>query len=205
MATVPDDEDHAIFERIDGRIALGRESRWSTCTSLGSTAAMLGDWDLQSTLLAADPAGGRACAWPSRRFAPASPSWRKAPDRSARFPAQAVHRLARVPPRLGEPLSSPAGRRVRDRASDGDRRSSAVADVVGAGADARRRLLLQPRMAGRGARAAAALDAPRPDFVLRLATLRLRPLAARTLSRLALWPAAGHHAADARLVGNASR
>lgn len=50
VATVPDDEAHAEFERIDN------DHRWaglalvdSTC--LGSTAAMLGDWDLQSTLL----------------------------------------------------------------------------------------------------------------------------------------------------------
>jgi hypothetical protein len=50
VATVPDDEDHAMFERIDG------ESRWAGVALvdahlLGSTAAMLGDWDLQSTLL----------------------------------------------------------------------------------------------------------------------------------------------------------
>jgi len=50
IATVPDDEAHAAFERIDG------ESRWAGVAVvdahlLGSTAAMLGDWDLQSTLL----------------------------------------------------------------------------------------------------------------------------------------------------------
>ena len=50
VATVPDDEAHAAFERIDG------ESRWAGVALvdsrlLGSTAAMLGDWDLQSTLL----------------------------------------------------------------------------------------------------------------------------------------------------------
>ena len=50
VATVPDDEAHAAFERIDG------QTRWAgvamvDAKTLGSTAAMLGDWDLQSTLL----------------------------------------------------------------------------------------------------------------------------------------------------------
>ena len=50
VATVADDEEHAGFERIDA------ESRWAGVAMvdahlLGSTAAMLGDWDLQSTLL----------------------------------------------------------------------------------------------------------------------------------------------------------
>ena len=50
VATVADDEAHEMFERIDG------ESRWAGIALvdsrlLGSTAAMLGDWDLQSTLL----------------------------------------------------------------------------------------------------------------------------------------------------------
>jgi len=50
VVTVPDDEAHEAFERIDA------ESRWAgvavvDARLLGSTAAMLGDWDLQSTLL----------------------------------------------------------------------------------------------------------------------------------------------------------
>lgn len=50
VAIVPDDEQHQAYERIDG------ESRWAGVALvdahlLGSTAAMLGDWDLQSTLL----------------------------------------------------------------------------------------------------------------------------------------------------------
>ena len=50
VATVADDEAHEQFERIDA------ESRWAgvgvvDSRLLGSTAAMLGDWDLQSTLL----------------------------------------------------------------------------------------------------------------------------------------------------------
>jgi hypothetical protein len=50
IVTVPDDEAHEKFERIDA------VSRWSGVAlvdgkMLGATAAMLGDWDLQSTLL----------------------------------------------------------------------------------------------------------------------------------------------------------
>ena len=50
VGTVPDDEQHERYERIDGG------SRWAGVAVvdahlLGSTAAMLGDWDLQSTLL----------------------------------------------------------------------------------------------------------------------------------------------------------
>ncbi|HET6941876.1 MAG TPA: hypothetical protein VFH89_06915 [Sphingomicrobium sp.] len=50
VLTVPDDEEHEDFERIDSA------SRWSGIAliegrMLGATAAMLGDWDLPSTLL----------------------------------------------------------------------------------------------------------------------------------------------------------
>ncbi|NUT00047.1 MAG: hypothetical protein HOP96_03620 [Sphingomonas sp.] len=50
VLTVPDDEAHEQFERIDGI------QRWSGVAlvegrTLGATAAMLGDWDLPSTLL----------------------------------------------------------------------------------------------------------------------------------------------------------
>jgi hypothetical protein len=50
VVTVPDDELHEAFERIDAG------TRWAGVAVvdahlLGSTAAMLGDWDLQSTLL----------------------------------------------------------------------------------------------------------------------------------------------------------
>ena len=50
VAVVPDDEQHQAYERIDAG------SRWAGVAMvdaqlLGSTAAMLGDWDLQSTLL----------------------------------------------------------------------------------------------------------------------------------------------------------
>ena len=59
ILTVPDDAAHEAFERIDGT------HRWAglakvDASLLGATAAMLGDWDLQSTLLRrAVQAGGR--------------------------------------------------------------------------------------------------------------------------------------------------
>ena len=50
VTIVPDDEQHQAYERIDAG------SRWAgvaivDANLLGSTAAILGDWDLQSTLL----------------------------------------------------------------------------------------------------------------------------------------------------------
>lgn len=50
MLTVPDDDAHAMFERIDGT------ARWGGLLLIGGallrdTVAMLGDWDLESTLL----------------------------------------------------------------------------------------------------------------------------------------------------------
>lgn len=50
LAVFPDDEAHESYERIDGA------TRWAGVAlidghTLGATAAMLGDWDLQSTLL----------------------------------------------------------------------------------------------------------------------------------------------------------
>jgi len=50
VVTIPDDSAHESYERIDA------QSRWAGVAIvdahlLGSTATMLGDWDLQSTLL----------------------------------------------------------------------------------------------------------------------------------------------------------
>lgn len=57
IALVPDDEGHQDYERVDAT------SRWAGVAlidghTLGSTAAMLGDWDLQSTLLRRAVQGG---------------------------------------------------------------------------------------------------------------------------------------------------
>ena len=60
VLTVPDDEAHEAYERIDA------QSRWAGIAVvdsrlLGSTAAMLGDWDLQSTLLRRAIQDGAVC------------------------------------------------------------------------------------------------------------------------------------------------
>ena len=128
VATVPDDEPHEGYERIDAT------SRWAGVAlvdgrTLGATAAMLGDWDLQSTLLRRAlqdgalrvrvSAGGRAVAGRKRR-----PAWRvrARPDRL----------VARRAARLGEPLCAAGGRGVRHRAAAGDAGSSAMAGLDGA-------------------------------------------------------------------------
>src|SRR5260221_2830708 len=50
VAVVPDDEQHQAYERIDAGSRWAGVA-WVDARLLGSTAAMLGDWDLQSTLL----------------------------------------------------------------------------------------------------------------------------------------------------------
>jgi hypothetical protein len=50
ILTVPDDEAHSNFERIDGTHLWAGLARVDS-NMVGATAAMLGDWDLQSTLL----------------------------------------------------------------------------------------------------------------------------------------------------------
>lgn len=50
VLTVPDDEHHEKFERIDSLHRWGGLAKVDS-NMLGATAAMLGDWDLQSTLL----------------------------------------------------------------------------------------------------------------------------------------------------------
>ncbi|QDP20319.1 hypothetical protein [Sphingomonas xanthus] len=50
ILTVPDDEPHQPFERIDGLHRWAGVARVDS-SLLNTTAAMLGDWDLQSTLL----------------------------------------------------------------------------------------------------------------------------------------------------------
>ena len=50
ILTVPDDDAHSNFERIDGTHRWAGLARVDS-NMIGATAAMLGDWDLQSTLL----------------------------------------------------------------------------------------------------------------------------------------------------------
>jgi hypothetical protein len=187
VATVPDDEMHDAFERIDA------ESRWAGVAIvdsrlLGSTAAMLGDWDLQSTLLRrtlqegalrlrADDSGGEPLLVETadqlenfqRTLVSASRGART--DWASRYILPLVEEFATE--QLMETSVRPAWLIW-----------AALALTLG-GAFCFTRGWLG---AGLGL---LALSTPLDMVASRLATLRLRPLATRMWSRLALWPAAG--------------
>lgn len=186
VATVPDDEAHEAYERIDAT------SRWAGVAlvdgrTLGATAAMLGDWDLQSTLLR------RALQDGALRVRVAS---------------------------AGEPLLADSADQLggferaliaSSRGARSDWASRYVLPVVEEFAT--ERLLetpVRPQWLIWGALAlnlAAALaftrgwlwpalgllvlSTPLDLVARRLATLRLRPLPPRSLSRRLLWPTAG--------------
>jgi hypothetical protein len=187
IATVPDNEAHATFERIDA------ESRWAGVALvdahlLGSTAAMLGDWDLQSTLLrralqegalrvAAMKTGGEPLLVEKaedledfqRKLLANSRGLR--PDWVSRFLLPAVEEFATE--RLMETGVRPIWLMW-----------SALALILGGA------LCFGRGWLGAGL---AMLIASMPlDLIAnRLATLRLKPFPVRMLSRVALWPASG--------------
>ena len=164
-----------MFERIDA------ESRWAgvalvDARLLGSTAAMLGDWDLQSTLLRrAMQEGARAAAAPAK--AAASRCWSSAPRSSQDFQRTlfAASRGAR-PDWASRYILPPVEEFATEQLME-TRGSAGVADLGGARADAWRRVLLHPRLARRRAWCCCSLSTPLDLIASRLATLRLRPLA----------------------------
>ena len=186
IATIPDDEAHAGFERIDAH------SRWAGVALVhgalvGATAAMLGDWDLQSTLLR-----------------------RSLQDGARRHPV-----VVGQEPVLADSAEHLAGfERRLVVASRGARRDWASRYVLPIIEDfATERLMdspVRPQWLIWGAvaltisaafaftrgwfgAATAMLVAATPlDLIARrLATLRLRPLATHALSQRLLWPLAG--------------
>jgi hypothetical protein len=187
VGTVPDDEAHETFERIDG------ESRWAGVALvdsklLGSTAAMLGDWDLQSTLLRRTlqegalrvpvaQSGGEPLLVNSaeqlegfqRTLIAASRGARS--DWASRYLLPPVEEFATE--RLMETPVRPAWLVW----------AALALSVTGAVCFARGWLA--------AGLIALVLSTPLDLVATRLATLRLRPLPARMSSRLALWPAAG--------------
>ena len=187
VATVPDDEPHAGFERIDG------ESRWAGVAVvdgrlLGSTAAMLGDWDLQSTLLRRTLQEG-ALRLPAGQGAGEPLLVEKAEDlqdfqrrlidasRGARTDWASRYLLPPVEEFATEQL-------METKVRPGWLLWAALGLTLGAAVCFTRGWL--------GAGLAMLLVSTPLDIVAsRLATLRLRPLATRLYSRLALWPAAG--------------
>ena len=187
VATVPDDEAHEAYERIDA------QSRWAgvavvTATQLGSTAAMLGDWDLQSTLL------------------------RRSIQDGARLVRAAEHSGE---PLLVNNADDLAGfQRYLLQSSRGERDDAASRYILPPLEDLATEQLMRTglrpgwlmwaalalTLAGavcftRGWLGAGlvllVLSTPLDLIAGRLAALRLRPLLPRIWSRLALWPAAG--------------
>ena len=186
VATLPDDAAHDAYERIDAT------SRWAGValvdgSTLGATAAMLGDWDLQSTLLrralqegalrvpvtsagepllvdSAEQLGGF-----ERALIASSRGARR--DWASRFILPVVEEFATE--RL---LDTP----VRPQWLVW----GALALTVGAAFSFTRGWML-------AALAMLLVSTPLDLVARRLATLRLRPLPPRSLTRRLLWPAAG--------------
>lgn len=187
VAIVADDESHERFERIDG------QSRWAgvalvSAHLLGSTAAMLGDWDLQSTLLRrtlqdgalrirADDAGGEPLLADSpdqlqdfqRRLLAGSRAVRT--DWVSRYVLPPVEEFATE--KLMESSVRPAWLIWAALALTIAGAVCFTRGWLGAGLI----LLL--------------LSTPLDTVGKRLASIRLKPLPARMPTQLALWPAAG--------------
>lgn len=187
VLTVRDDADHQSFERIDA------EARWAGLAIvdsrlLASTAAMLGDWDLQSTLLR-----------------------RAVQEGASRIPVSAESGEALMVERADQLADF---ERAMITASRGGRRDFASRYLFPILEDfATERLLEAPIRAGLlvwvalGLTLAGAfaflqgwpivalvlllLSTPLDLIASRIATLRLRPLPSTMLSRRLLWPAAG--------------
>ncbi|MEP7130397.1 MAG: NTP transferase domain-containing protein [Sphingomicrobium sp.] len=184
VATVPDDEAHEAFERIDA------QSRWAGVALvdshlLGSTAAMLGDWDLQSTLLR------RSIQEGALRLPIAPGSEPLLVENAADL--DGFQRKLMVASRgvrtdwVSRYLLPPVEEFATERLMETPVRPiwliwAAIALTLGGALCFTRGLL--------GVGLGLLLLATPLDLVAsRLATLRLRPLAARVVSRLALWPA----------------
>lgn len=186
VVTIPDEEQYQAFERVDGG------SRWAGVAlidgqTLGATAAMLGDWDLQSTLLRKGLQDG------ARRMMAASGE--------APLLANSAGDLAGFERRLI--VASRGGRRdwasryafpiVEEFATEqlmetGVRPQWLLWAALGltlASAFAFTRGWLLPGLL------IAILSAPLDLIARRLALLRLRPLPPSALARRLLWPAGG--------------
>ena len=187
VATVTDDELHEAFERIDG------QSRWAgvaliDAKILGSTAAMIGDWDLQSTLLR------RTLQEGARRIAVAAgggePLLVERPEQLEAFQRTliAASRGARGDwaSRFLLPLVEEfATEQLMETAV---RPSWLIWTALGLTLGGALCFLWGWPIAGI---VLLLLSTPLDLVAARLASLRLRPLPVRMWSRFALWPAAG--------------
>lgn len=187
IATLPDDDAHAAYERIDS------VSRWGgialvDAQTLGSTAAMLGDWDLQSTLLRrAVQAGARLV----RLDGPGGgPLLADSADALAGFEKRLLlaSRGARrdIPSRYLLPLVEEfATERLMETRVKPEWLVGAALTLTLAAAFAFTRGWLWPALG------LLLLSAPLDLVAARLGTLRLRPLLRSWWTRRSLWPAAG--------------
>src|SRR3954447_6665545 len=186
VATIPDDGAHESFERIDA------ESRWAGVALvdahlLGSTAAMLGDWDLQSTLLRRTLQEGALRLPVAQGSEPLLVERAEDLDGFQRklLVASRGARTDWVSRYLLPPVEEFATEQLMETAvRPGWLIWAAVALTLGGSICFTRGWL--------GAGLVMLLLASPLDIIAsRLAALRMRPLAARLMSRLALWPAAG--------------
>ncbi|HYI42112.1 MAG TPA: hypothetical protein VD768_00610 [Sphingomicrobium sp.] len=187
IVTVPDDPSHQQFERIDG------VSRWAgvalvDAQTVGATAAMLGDWDLQSTLLRRTLQDGALTVPVSPEGG--EPVLANAPEELAALDRQLI-------------VSSRGSRRdwasryvlpiVEEYATESLLNTNLKpARLIDAGVLLALGAVLAFSMGwlwvGLGL---LVLSTPLDLVARRLATLRLRPLSPRSTMRRLLWPVAG--------------
>jgi hypothetical protein len=188
VLTVADDEAHAAFERIDGTHRWAGLARVDS-NMLGATAAMLGDWDLQSTLL-------RRVVQSGARFLPSTAGEGRGP-----FIANSEEAMTGFERRL----------LVASRTAREDAVSRYILPVVEELATeklmetgVRPVWLIQAALVMTiaaafcftrgwhwGALALLILSTPLDLVAHRLAALRLKPLSPSMLSRRLIWPATG--------------
>ncbi len=188
IATVPDDESHAAFERIDSG------ARWAgvalvDAKTLGSTAAILGDWDLQSTLLRRTLQDG-ARRWPVGGENGAEPLLVERAEQLDDF-QRTLLAGSREPRRdwASRYVLAPVEEFATEQLMETGVRPlwlvwAALTLTFGAAGAFSRGWLVTGLIL-------LVLATPLDIVAGRLATLRLKPLPKRMLSRRLLWPAAG--------------
>ena len=186
VLTVPDDIEHEAFERVDA------VSRWSGVAlvegrTLGATAAMLGDWDLPSTLLRRSLQGGARLV----RVDPGhEPLIARNPQDLALFERSLVTNSRTVPRDLaGRYVLRPVEDFATGRLMETNLRPEWLVHLA---------LVLTLAAAfafTRGwhwpALAALVVSTPLDLIARRLGLLRLKPLSPKLASKRLLWPAAG--------------
>jgi hypothetical protein len=188
IATVPDDDAHQAFERIDSGTRWAGVALVDTKT-LGSTAAILGDWDLQSTLLRRTLQDG-ARRWPVGGEEGNEPLLVERAEQLDDF-QRTLLAGSREPRRdwASRYVLAPVEEFATEQLMETRVRpnwlvwAALTLTLAAAGAFSRGWL-----GAGLGM---LVLSAPLDIIAARLATLRLKPLPKRMLGRRLLWPFAG--------------